>query len=146
MAKILLNTSTTGVTTSANTASTLTTIFEFKVPAELKYTIYAGRPWVMKLKDSGGNEIDAHSKIVVLIKGVTDEVGKEVGKFLYRNWHEISLSNQYNSKFRDALVPDLKGHISLREEQKFIIQLNSPDVVDWSNSVIEIEAEEERLM
>lgn len=146
MAKILLNPSTTGVTTSSNTANTLTTIFKFKVPAELKYTIYAGRPWIMKLKDASGNEIDAHSKIVVLIKGVTDEVGKEVGKFIYRNWREISLANQYNAKFRDALVPDLKGHIQLREEQEFLIQVLSSDVVDWTNSVLEIEAEEERLM
>src|SRR5690606_34790438 len=117
------------------------TVFAIRVPEKIVYTIFDGSVLVMKLRDSGGDEIDPTSEIVFAGIRPGRRVPVEIDGKDYRAW-TMPLNDQYDLNRNNAIRLQIpRGRLDLLETHEFLIQVKSPDVVDIENSLFELEVD-----
>ena len=127
------------VTASPNTAGQFTTVLEAEVPDNEKYFVPDGALAVIKLKNSAGEDISANSQILVGVKLPADDYPRKVDKKSYMVFNTLTLEKQYDDESNaNCRIEIDQGGVVLKEQNKFLIDIKSPDVVDIDKSTIEI--------
>jgi hypothetical protein len=140
-----LNRQTDGVEVYQNAANNLTKIWEAKTPDGLERLIQDRALLVMKLRNSAGDEIAADSKIVFGVKEPINDYPSKIDESSYLPFRNKSISEQMDNTKNEHMRLDIdRGGVRLPELNKIIISLESPDVVDWSQSSVELNDVKER--
>jgi hypothetical protein len=142
--RLNLNQASDPVTFSANVAGSLTTVYKIKVPEKVVYSLYDQCLLVMQLKDSSAAQIPAVSEIVIAGIRPGRRLPVEIDGFDYRPWYSLStISDQYDSTKNGKLHIRIDGgKLDLLENHELLIQVKSTAVVDESNSLFELEIEQ----
>jgi hypothetical protein len=128
-----------------NAANNLTKIWEAKTPDGLERLIQDRALLVMKLRNSAGDEIAADSKIVFGVKEPINDYPSKIDESSYLPFRNKSISEQMDNTKNEHMRLDIdRGGVRLPELNKIIISLESPDVVDWSQSSVELNDVKER--
>ena len=119
------------VTLSPNAAGALSSIVKVAVPRGLAM-VFPGRfPLVLKLKDSDGAELPDDSRIYFGIKkpGQPDFVHWFSARVLYEPWGNLTLAQQRNSEWEEAVTLDMQiPFLALVEEEELHIGVVSSSV------------------
>jgi hypothetical protein len=128
-----------GVTTYANASNNLSKIFEMKTPDGLERLVQDRALLVMKLKDSTADEISNDTKIVFGVKEPVNDFPSKIDETSYLPFRNKTLAEQMDSTKNEHMRIDVdRGGIILPELNTLEIWVNSPEVVDWTNSSIEL--------
>jgi hypothetical protein len=123
------------VTLSANTADVLSIIVSAQVPRGLAWVIPGKFPLILKLQASGGSEITITSKFYfgLMVPSEPDLVFNVGSKNYYHPWADLTIAQQRDADYQHALMVDFGiDFLALQEEEKLVIRLISPDVIDTS--------------
>ena len=138
-----------GVSVEVNIASAFSPIFTVLVPEGVGYRLYTDTPFIIKLYQTGGAEIDSDSKIIIAGQQPGDRLRKELGvEFDYRVFATLTAAQQTNKNYQERTKVELPVPMLLfKENEKIVIMLNSSDVVDWTEAatVFEFKVEEVKL-
>lgn len=121
------------VALSANTPNVLSPIVTATVPRGLAWVFPGSFPWVLKLVKSDGTDIDPESRIYFAIRvpAEPDRLWPVGYRILYYPWKELTLAQQMDSDYRDAITVSLGMDIlPLAEDEQLVILLHSPDTID----------------
>lgn len=142
MARLNINQLDETVTFTPNIPGINSTVFTITVPEKVVYTIADGAVLVMKLRKANGDEIDPTSKVIFAGIRPGRRLPVEIDGKDYRAWHSLSLNEQYDSN-KNAAIRLLisRGRLDLLELHKFMIQVESPDLVDFEQSLFELEVD-----
>lgn len=144
MARLNINHLDEQVTFTPNIPGIASPVFRIRVPEKIVYTIQDGAVLVMKLRDKDGQEIDPTSEITFAATRPGRRLPVEIDGKDYRAWASLSLNEQYdNNKNQMIRLEIVRGRLDLLELHEFIIMVNSPDVVDLTNSLFELEVDYE---
>jgi len=142
MARLNINHLDEQVTFTPNKPGIISTVFAIKVPEKVVYTIFDGAVLVMKLRDAEGKEIDPTSEIVFAGIRPGRRLPVEIDGKDYRAWASLPLNDQYDNNKNAAIRLEIaRGRLDLLETHQFLIQVNSPDIVDLDNSLFELEVD-----
>ena len=96
-----------------------------------------GLPIIADLRDSDGNQISTNTELVLRVVRPTDDtpVAVSVREDNIAAINQLSVKEQRNEENIDSVKVELKGdRINVRDRDVLRVELDSPDVVDWSNS------------
>jgi len=96
-----------------------------------------GLPLIGDLRDSNDNQISTNSELVLRAVRPTDDepVAISVKEDNIAALNQLTVQEQRNEENIDSVKLELKGdRINIRDKDVLRVELNSPDVVDWSNS------------
>lgn len=134
-----------GVTTYNNAADNLSKIFEMKTPDGLERLIQDRALLVMELKNSSGDEISNDGKIVFGVKEPINDFPSKVDETSYLPFRNKTLAEQMDNTKNEHMRLEIdRGGVLLPELNTFEIWVKAPEVVDWSNSTIELNDVKER--
>ena len=126
-----------------NIPGSLTPIATITVPEKLIYTIHHRDLVVMKLYAKGtGQELDPNTDVVFSGMRPGRRKSTEIDGRDYRYWRALDLNAQMDANMNQGIrlsIPN--GRLDLLESHKFIIEINSPDVVDWNTSFFTLDIE-----
>lgn len=139
------------VTTSANTPGVATRIFVAKVPEGAKYTLdnvtvvggqqFNGAHIVTDLRNSDGERI-REGRLIFGYEGSNAEFTVPVRGVPLSNWADFDITQQKSAQYRGGLAANTDLNVgpdlTLTNRSKLVISMESPEVVDWSKSFIEI--------
>jgi hypothetical protein len=125
---------------TANTANVKSKLVEVEVPDLQAFTFKNGMLLVLDLQDNAGSEISADSRIYVGAKNPVEMFPKGLAEKSYRPYSELTISEQYNDEKNGKckIYFETGKNLKLLEGDKFSIWVNSADVVDETNSTVEI--------
>ena len=142
MARLNINQLDEQVSYTPNKPGIISTVFTITVPEKVVYTIFDGAILIMKLRDAEGNEIDPTSEIIFSGIRPGRRLPVEVDGKDYRAWASLALNDQYDNNKNGAIRLEIaRGRLDLLELHQFLIQVNSPDIVDLDNSLFELEVD-----
>lgn len=139
------------VTTSANTPNVATRVFVAKVPEGARYTLdnltvvnnqpFNGALIVTDLRNSDGERI-REGRLIFGYEGSNAEFTVPMRGVPLSNWADLDIAQQKSAQYRGALAAstdlNVGPDLTLTNRSKLVIQMESPEVVDWSKSFIEI--------
>jgi len=127
------------VTTKVNTAGEPTIVMDVEVPDNEKWLIYDNALAVVKFRDGSNNDISPASDIIFGYITPGEDFAEKLDKtgygFYARNTANEQYDDEKNAKGR-LEIDD--GGIVLNEQDRLIVRLDSPDVIDISNCIVEI--------
>lgn len=142
MARLNLNQLDAQVEFNPNIPNIASPVFRIRVPEKVVYTIRNGAILVMKLRDAAGNEIDPTSEVTFAAIRPGRRLPTEVDGKDYRAWASLSLNEQYDGNKNGAIRLEIvRGRLDLLELHEFLIMVDSPDVIDLTNSLFELEVD-----
>jgi hypothetical protein len=143
------------VATSANVANVSTKVFELTVPRGASYDLLnrtlikgnqvKGALFILDLNTAASVRISGASNIRFRAQNPAQEDAKTLRKLPYAIWRDITSTNQRNDDFKAALAAacDLDAPaVRLGEFRKLIIEVEGPDIVDWTKSYCQFDVEE----
>ena len=113
----------------------------FKVPRQMSWIIVKNPKIRLKLKDSGGNELNRNAKLMLSVKKPTEQMYKEISAYkLYSIYADLSLSQQANKDYDVSVRFDLKNAGTFKEETLVALMVEVPSnfTIDWSKSEVYI--------
>jgi hypothetical protein len=136
------------ITTASNTAGVDSIIATLTIPAGKIFRMQDGTPLVLKLYTSAGAEISRNSKVYLAWQAPVGETKYQIGRTMYYGlFRSLTVSQQQdiNTQARrlieftdEELARFQSGQMSiisgLTADYKVLMILNSPDVVDWTQS------------
>lgn len=121
------------VTTQANTANVRSKILEITPPNGVFVAVPRLLQAVIKLMKSGGAQIAGHSKVYLGKKRPGDSSPRFAdGVFTLQSFVDLTTAQQRSSDNRATLTVDLGQGISVREQETIVVEIESPDVIDWT--------------
>jgi len=138
--KLTLDRSDLGVTVEDSTASVWSTIVDVKVPAGLAYVLYNHAPFVIKLADSSNVALTRNGEIIIGYKGAGDTLVKELYRWDYGIFYDLTIANQRNKNYRDQVAVTMPwNYVIAREDEHLLMQVYHATAVDISqaNNIIE---------
>lgn len=123
------------VTTQANTAGVRSKIMEITPPNGVFVAVARLLQPVIKLLKSGGGQISPASKVYVGKKRPGDSSPEFApGVFTLQSFSDLTTAQQRSSDNRATLTVDLGKGIGVREQETIVIEIESPDVVDFDQA------------
>ncbi len=136
----------TGVTQATNTANVLTDILRVKTPERVRRALVNGTVIQMKLKNTAGTEAAATSEIVLGVLSPGKTLPKEITKFVYDPWLQLSLASQADRNNQDRIRVSMPWPgVWIPEQYILVIQAKADIVVDWTQSTILFDLDEYRI-
>ncbi len=144
------------VTLSTNAINVATPIFKLVVPRGATYRLHnqnvvrgglvQGTYIILDLRDSAGNNISSSSGIYIATRGPADEFEKKHRRLPYAVWHDLETVQQRNEDFKATIIgqTDLNvgPGIQIPEGHELLLFAESPQVINWSKSFVQIDFEE----
>lgn len=96
-----------------------------------------GLPIIMDLRDSSNNAISVDSTLILRVERPEDDepTAVSVAEKNLAAWDDLTTAEQRDEDNIDAVKVELKSeNVNVRDKDTMTVDLNSPDVVDWSNS------------
>lgn len=128
---------------NVNTANVRTPILEFTVQVGSSLGVRSIHVPIIDLRDASNDQIDNGSLITVAVQKPAWRVPDLApAPFALHDHHELTRSEQRKAENRGrngTLQKDIGKHWTVTEEDRIIIMLDSPDVIDWSNSYYQFE-------
>lgn len=132
-----------GVSGSSNTAGVWTTIIAVKVPAGLAYVLRNRTAFVFYPCTSGTTKFTARNgELIVGFKGAGDTLVKELYRWDYGVFHDLTIANQKNQNYREVVSLNMPfEYVIAREDEQLIIQLYHSQVYlnSAAGSVVEFD-------
>lgn len=143
------------VTTRPNTPGVATPVFTVRVPDGAAYilpnqttvsgVLYNGAVIVTDLRNSAGDRIRA-GNLVVGFRAPNAEFVTPQRALPLSNWADLSTTQQKNAQFRGTLAQstdlNVGPSLTLRNRSALVLSVDSPEVVDWTKSYLEVTFEE----
>jgi len=126
------------VDVSENVAGSLTKVMEVIIPTGVTALLQNGTKLIAKLTKSDGSEIDRNSEIVVTIGQYRDRLGVEVDTFAYSNYYGVDIDKQREND-DDGYLFALEQSLNLKPNQKLMMFLDSEDVIESSDIVVDFQ-------
>lgn len=143
------------VTLTANAPSVRTPIFRGRVPkgatfilrnsTNIRGVAQRGLHLIVELRNAAGNLISGTSKITLGVKAAGAEFETNLRTWPYTIWRDLTTAQQRNEDFIATLVANTdlnQAGFALKEGSELVIQLESSEAVDWTNSHFEVSFEE----
>jgi hypothetical protein len=143
------------VALSANVANVSTKIFTMTVPrgtvfdienqTKVKGVPMKGFHIILDLNKADGSRISGASIIKLRSKNPAAEDAKTHRALPYAIWREISSALQRNDDYKATIAgsTDLDASIlRFKELSQFIVEVDGPDVVDWTKSYLQFDVGE----
>lgn len=144
------------VTLAANTAGVRSPIATIKaklgqyllIPnkTRVKGVVIRGFHFVMKLKNAAGTEISSGAKLFLARQTPSMEAPEYIRRVTYNIWRDLDTATQRNDDYKGGIAQSVdlnrEKPIVLEPDHLFILELDAPEVVDWSKSYFEIVAGE----
>lgn len=93
---------------------------------------------VIALADSAGELIDPGSTVSFAMQRANEQVPTYLpGVFALQDFNDLTTAQQRNADNRQTLTQDLGLGALIQEQDRLLINLKSPDVVDWTKSTVE---------
>lgn len=90
---------------------------------------------VVKLLADGGAQIAPSTKVYIGKQRPGDSSPTFLpGVFTLQSFYDLTTAQQRNAENRSTLVQDLGAGIALREQESLVIEVESPDVIDWTEA------------
>lgn len=138
--KLTLDRDDLGVEGKDSTAAVWSPFLDVTVPAGVAYHLVNYSPFVIKLADSSNVALGRNGSIIIGFKGAGDTVPKELYRWDYGIFYDLSIAEQRNKNYRDQVALTM-GYpfIRVREDEHLILQIYHATAVDISqtNNVVE---------
>lgn len=135
-----------GVTQKTNVANVFSDILQVKTPERLRRALVNNTVITMKLKDNTGTEIAGTSEIAIGVLAPGKTLPREVAKFIYDPWLQLTLAEQSDRNNQDRLRISMPWPgVWIPEQYILVIQAKADRVIDWTQSSILFELEEYRI-
>lgn len=122
------------VTVLQNVPGAYSDLVRVLIPPRLVYRFYAGEVWKMKLFDTNGDELARSSRILWGIRKPNQRQLEEFFSSNYGPWRALSENDQNRRENQGSLGINFAGpHLDIMERQLLVVQIESPQVVDWSH-------------
>jgi hypothetical protein len=144
------------VALTANVANVPTPIFRSRTPRGALYKLQNQTPikgqnvdgayFILDLNTAANVRISGASKIHFMVKKPSDERSKHLRTLPYSVWRDISSVLQRNEDYKATLVSqtdlNVGDNLALYEEHEFYIEVEGPDIVDWTRSYVQFNVSE----
>ena len=134
-----------GVVGSSNTASVWTTIITVTVPAGLAYVLLNHTPFVFYPCTATTTKFTARNgSLIVGFMGAGDTLVKELYRWDYGVFHDLTIANQKNRNYREVVSLNMPWpFVIAREDEKLLIQLYHSQVYlnTAAGSVVEFDVQ-----
>jgi hypothetical protein len=141
---------------TANVANVPTPIFRSRTPRGALYKlpnstkvrdqIIDGTYFILDLNNAAGIRISGASKIHFMVKKPSDERSKHLRTLPYSIWRDITAVLQRNDDYKSTLASqtdlNVGNELALYEEHEFFIEVEGPDIVDWTKSYAQFSVSE----
>ena len=126
-----------------NTANVRTTVLEFEVPVGARVALSRVFRPVIDLRDSGGDQIDAGTRVYIGRRRPGQNVADLAqGSFRLFDFMDLTVQEQRKPENRGpdgTLRKDLGESFRLLEQDRIVVQIEGPDVIDWDESHFEFD-------
>lgn len=144
------------VTLTANVANVASTVFRARTPRGALYKLpnkttikgieSDGAYFILDLNTAASVRISGASKVHLMVKKPSDERSKHLRTLPYSIWRDITTVLQRNDDYKSTLVSqtdlNVGDELALYEEHEFFIEIEGPDIVDWTKSYIQYSVNE----
>ena len=129
-----------GVAVEDSKADIFSTIVDVKTPAGVKYVLPNHTAMVIKLADGSNNPLSRNGEIIIGFKGAGDTLVKELYRWDYGIFYDLTIANQRNKNYRDQVAITMAWPFAVaREDEHLILQVLHSTVVDISQALNIIE-------
>jgi len=138
--KLTLDRADLGVTLVDSKADVWSTIVDVKTPAGVDYILSNHTPMVIKLADGSNVALTRNGEIIIGFKASGDTLVKELYRWDYGVFYDLTIANQRNKNYRDQVAISMPWPFAIaREDEHLIIQVYHATAVDISqaNNIIE---------
>ena len=144
------------VALTANVANVPTPVFRSRTPRGALYKLpnvtmvkgdnMQGAYFILDLNTAANVRISGASKIHFMVKKPSDERSKHLRTLTYSIWRDITSVLQRNEDYKATLVSqtdlNVGEELALYEEHEFYIEVEGPDLVDWTKSYVQFNVNE----
>lgn len=128
------------VTLAANIPGTLTRVATITTPDKQLFTVYNGDLLVMQLQTAVPAQIPGTSRIVISAERPGRELPTQIDVNDYLVWSVLDINDQYDSNRNSQCRLHLaRGKIDLPETHSLIIMVDSPELIDWGESMFALQ-------
>lgn len=133
--KLTLNRSDLGVAVVDSTAAVWSSIVIVTVPALVAYVLLNHTPFVVKLADSGNTALTRNGQIIIGKKGGGDTLVKELHKFDYGSFYDLTIANQRNKNYAGQVSISMPWpYVIFRPDEQLILQVLHATACDISQT------------
>lgn len=143
------------VTTRENTPNVATPVMNIRVPDGAAYilpnqttvggVLYNGAVIVADIRNEAGDRIRS-GNLVVGFRAPNAEFTTPQRALPLSNWADLTTTQQKNAQFRGTLAQatdlNVGPSLTLRNRSSLVLMIESPEVIDWDKSYIEVTFEE----
>jgi len=138
--KLTLDRADLGVAVEDSTADVHSTIVDVTVPALVTYVLHNHTPFVIKLADGSNVALTRNGEIVIGFKGAGDTLVKELYRWDYGIFYDLTIANQRNKNYRDQVAVTMPWpYVVVRQDEHLLLQVKHATVVDISQALNIIE-------
>lgn len=123
------------VSVESNTANVRSRVFTVTPPNGVFITVARLLQPVIKLLTSAGAQVSASTKVYVGKQRPGDSSPTYLpGVFTLQSFYDLTTAQQRNAENRPTLAQDLGMGVLLREQESLVIEVEGPDVIDWTQA------------
>ena len=134
--KLTMDRSDYGVATANNVASQWNSVMTVTVPAGSAYVLLNHTPFIFYPCSAGDTKFTARNGgIIIGFKGAGDTLVKELYRWDYGTFHDLTIANQKNQNYREMVSLNMPyEYVIAREDEQLLIQLYHTQVMDVSEA------------
>lgn len=140
------------VTVAANTANVRSPIATIKakpgqyllVPnkTRVKGQVVRGFHFILKLKNAAGTEISTGAQVFLARQTPSMEAPEYIRRLSYSIWRDLDTATQRSDDYKGGIAQSVDLNrdkpIALEPDHTLALELNAPEVVDWTKSYFEL--------
>lgn len=125
-----------GVTVANNVALQYNSIMSVKVPAGLAYVLLNHTAFTFYPCTAADTKFTARNgSLIIGFKGAGDTLVKELYRWDYGTFHDLTIANQKNQNYREMVSLNMPhNYVIAREDEQLIIQLYHSQIMDVSEA------------
>lgn len=129
--KVTMNRADYGVAVANGVANVYSSIMTVTVPAGLAYVLLNHTPFVMKFAYAGPTALPRNAEVIVGFLGSGDTLVKELYRWDYGIFDDLTVANQRNKNYRDQVAVSMPwDYVIAREDEKLILQVKGTQIID----------------
>lgn len=131
-----------GVVGVDSTAAVWSSFVVVTVPSGVAYILSNYTPFVVKLADSGNVALGRNGSIIIGYKGAGDTLAKELHRWDYGIFYDLSIAEQRNKNYRDQVALKMAyPFLQIRQDEQLILQIEHATAVSiaQTNNVVEFD-------
>ena len=125
-----------GVTVADNVANQWNSVLTVTVPAGLAYVLTNHTPFVFYPCTAAATKFTARNgSLIIGFKGAGDTLVKELYRWDYGTFHDLTIANQKNVNYREAVSLVMPfAYVIAKEDEQLVLQLYHSQVMDVSEA------------